>query len=95
MFGCSAAADGVEPVRMNVQSLRVDQPAFVTFPDTLLLADRGPRGGAGSLRTFDSKTCTQTAAVPAEAVEGIVPVPGAVLVLRRDGQTLQVDGYTA
>ncbi|OBB11118.1 hypothetical protein A5761_25780 [Mycolicibacterium setense] len=87
--------DGVEPVRMNVQSLRVDQPAFVTFPDTLLLADRGPRGGAGSLRTFDSKACTQTAAVPAEAVEGIVPVPGAVLVLRRDGQTLQVDGYTA
>ncbi|WP_454788866.1 outer membrane protein assembly factor BamB family protein [Mycolicibacterium lutetiense] len=85
--------DGVEPVRMNVPSLRVDQPAFVAFPDTLLLADRGPRGGAGSLRTFDAKTCAQTAAVPAGSVEGLIPVPGAVLVLRRDGQTLQIDGY--
>lgn len=86
--------DGVEPVRTNVPSLRVDQPAFVTFPDSLVLADRGPRGGAGSLRTFDAKTCAQTATVPAESVEGLVPTPGAVLVLRRDGQTLQVDGYT-
>ncbi|MFV8053519.1 hypothetical protein [Mycobacterium sp. 48b] len=87
--------DGVEPVRTNVPSLRVDQPAFVTFPDTLLLADRGARGAEGSLRTFDAKTCAQTATVPAESVEGLVPVPGAVLVLRRDGQTLQIDGYTA
>lgn len=87
--------DGVEPVRVNVPSLRVDQPAFVAFPDTLLLADRGARGTAGSLRSFDAKTCAQTATVPAESVEGLIPAPGAVLVLRRDGQTLQIDGYTA
>ncbi|MCV7365027.1 PQQ-binding-like beta-propeller repeat protein [Mycolicibacterium neworleansense] len=87
--------DGVEPARSNVPSLRVDQPAYVAFPDALLLADRGARGAEGSLRTFDAKTCTQTATVPAESVEGLVPVPGAVLVLRRDGQTLQIDGYTA
>lgn len=87
--------DGVEPVRVNVPSLRVDQPAFVAFPDTLLLADRGARGTAGSLRRFDAKTCAQTATVPAESVEGLIPAPGAVLVLRRDGQTLQIDGYTA
>lgn len=86
--------DGVEPVRMNVPSLRSAQPAFVTFPDTLLLADRGARGAGGSLRSFDAKTCAQTATVPAESVEGLVPAPGAVLVLRRDGQTLQIDGYT-
>ncbi|MEV0670839.1 PQQ-binding-like beta-propeller repeat protein [Mycobacterium sp. NPDC050441] len=86
--------DGVEPVRTNVPSRRVDQPAYVAFPDALVLADRGARGTAGSLRTFDAKTCAQTAAVPAESVEGLVPVPGAVLVLRRDGQTLQIDGYT-
>lgn len=90
---CGLPGD-IEPVRTNVPSLRVDQPAFVAFPDTLVVADRGPRGGTGSLRTFDAKTCAQTAAVPAESVEGLLPVPGAVLVLRRDGQTLQIDGYT-
>ncbi|WP_166903025.1 PQQ-binding-like beta-propeller repeat protein [Mycobacterium sp. DL440] len=87
--------DGVEPVRTTVPSQRVDQPAYVAFPDSLVLADRGARGATGSLRTFDAKTCAQTATVPAESVEGLVPAPGAVLVLRRDGQTLQIDGYTA
>lgn len=87
--------DGVEPVRTNVPSRRVDQPAYVAFPDTLVLADRGVRGTPGSLRTFDARTCAQTATAPADLVEGFVPAPGAVLVLRRDGQTLQIDGYTA
>lgn len=86
--------DGVEAVRTNVPSRRVDQPAYVAFPDTLVLADRGVRGTPGSLRTFDARTCAQTATAPAESVEGLVPAPGAVLVLRRDGQTLQIDGYT-
>ncbi|OCB50463.1 hypothetical protein A5721_01880 [Mycobacterium vulneris] len=66
--------------------------AYLSFADSFAVADNGDQG---SLRTFDAKTCTQTAAVPAEAVEGFVPVPGAVLVLRRDAQTLQIDGYTA
>ncbi len=87
--------DDLEPVRMNVPSLRADQPAYVAFPDTVVVADRGGRGAAGSLRTFDANSCAQTAAVPAASVDGLVPAPGAVLVLRRDGQTLQIDGYTA
>lgn len=65
---------------------------YLSFADGFVVADNA---GQASLRTFDAKTCAQTAAVPAEAVEGFVPVPGAVLVLRRDGQTLQIDGYTA
>lgn len=66
--------------------------AYLSFANSFVLADNSDQG---SLRTFDAKTCAQTAAVPAESVEGFVPVPGAVLVLRRDGQTLQIDGYTA
>lgn len=69
--------------------------AYVSFADGFVIADDGMPGIPGSLRTFDAKTCAQTAAVPAEAVEGFVPAPGVVLVLRRDGQTLQIDGYTA
>lgn len=84
--------DGLEPARSTVPSRRVDQPAYVAFPDTLVLADRG---AGGSLRTFDAKTCAQTGAVPAQSVEGLVPSPGAVLVLRGEGKTLQIDGYTA
>lgn len=83
--------DGLEPARSTVPSRRVDQPAYVAFPDTLVLADRG---AAGSLRTFDAKTCAETATVPAQSVEGFVPSPGAVLVLRSEGKTLQIDGYT-
>lgn len=83
--------DGLEPARSTVPSRRVDQPAYVAFPETLVLADRG---AAESLRTFDAKTCAQTATVPAQSVEGLVPSPGAVLVLRGDGKTLQIDGYT-
>ncbi len=67
--------------------------AYVSFGDGFVIADNGADEGA--LRAFDARTCAQTAAVPADSVEGFVPVPGAVLVLRRDGQTLQIDGYTA
>ncbi|MUL81184.1 MULTISPECIES: PQQ-binding-like beta-propeller repeat protein [unclassified Mycolicibacterium] len=69
--------------------------AYLSFAGGFVVADDGGVGTPGSLRTFDANTCAQTAAVPAESVEGFVPVPGAVLVLRRDGQTLQIDGYTA
>ncbi|MDV3130031.1 PQQ-like beta-propeller repeat protein [Mycobacterium sp. 21AC1] len=69
--------------------------AYVPFEGSFVVADRDRLGAAGSLRTFDSATCAQTAAVPAAAVVGLVPVPGAVLVLRRDDRTLQIDGYTA
>lgn len=65
--------------------------AYASFDTGFVVADNST---PGSLRVFDANTCAQTAAVPAEAVEGLVPVPGAVLVLRRDGQTLQIDGYT-
>lgn len=65
--------------------------AYLSFANGFTLADNSDQG---SLRTFDAKTCAQTSAVPAASVEGFVPVPGAVLVLRRDGQTLQIDGYT-
>jgi outer membrane protein assembly factor BamB len=68
--------------------------AYLSFADGFVIADGGVVGMPGSLRTFDANTCAQTAAVPAESVEGFIPVPGAVLVLRRDGQTLQIDGYT-
>lgn len=68
--------------------------AYVPFEDSFVVAERDRLDAAGSLRTFDSATCAQTAAVPAAAVVGFVPVPGAVLVLRRDGRTLQIDGYT-
>lgn len=81
---------GVNPVRTNVPGRALDRPAYVTMSDNFVVADR-----SGSLRTFDSTTCAQTASVPAESVQGFVPVPGAVLVLRRDGRTLQIDGYTA
>ncbi|WKG05037.1 PQQ-binding-like beta-propeller repeat protein [Mycolicibacterium sp. HK-90] len=67
--------------------------AYVSFDDGFVIADSGATGG--SLRAFDARACAQIAAVPADSVEGFVPVPGAVLVLRRDGQTLQIDGYTA
>lgn len=86
---CQVGAD-VDPVRTKVPGRALDRPAFVTMSDNFVVADR-----SGSLRTFDSTTCAQTASVPAEAVEGLVPVPGAVLVLRRDGNTLQIDGYRA
>lgn len=62
--------------------------AYLAFADSFVVT------GAGSLRSFDSVTCRQAGQVPAESVVGLVPVPGAVLVLRRDGQTLQIDGYT-
>ncbi|WP_135453079.1 PQQ-binding-like beta-propeller repeat protein [Mycobacterium sp. DL99] len=90
---CGLPGD-IEPVRSNVPSQPVDQPAYFTASGSLVVADRGPRGGAASLRTFDAKSCAQTAAVPVKSVEGFVPAPGAVLVLWRDGQTLQIDGYT-
>ena len=63
--------------------------AYLPFGDTVVVADDG------SLRIFDADTCTENAAEPVESVQGFVPVPGAVLVLRRDGPTLQIDGYTA
>lgn len=67
--------------------------AYVVFPHSFVVADRGIQP---ALRTFDSATCAESAwAVPAAAVEGMVPVPGAVLVLRRDGQNLLIDGYRA
>ncbi|OMC30542.1 hypothetical protein A5740_16615 [Mycobacterium sp. GA-1841] len=69
--------------------------AYLSFDDHFVIADNGGPGVPGSLRTFDAATCTQTATVPAGSVEGFVPAPGAVLVLRRDGQTLQIDGYTS
>ncbi|MGV0813221.1 PQQ-binding-like beta-propeller repeat protein [Mycolicibacterium boenickei] len=69
--------------------------AYVSFGDGFVVAQDGGVGTPGSLRIFDARTCAQTGAVPAESVEGFVPVPGAVLVVRRDGQTLQIDGYTA
>lgn len=63
--------------------------AYVSFAGSFVVADRN------GLRTFDGSTCAQTAQVPAESVQGFVPTPGAVLVLRRDDRTLQIDGYTA
>ncbi|MHC9291645.1 PQQ-binding-like beta-propeller repeat protein [Mycobacterium sp. LTG2003] len=66
--------------------------AYVAMLTSFLIEDYR---GDGALRTFDSTTCAQTGSVPAESVEGFVPVPGAVLVLRRDGRTLQIDGYRA
>ncbi|MDH6196928.1 outer membrane protein assembly factor BamB [Mycobacterium frederiksbergense] len=70
--------------------------AYLSFGNSFVVADSGgaDTGGQSMLRTFDATSCAQTAAVPAAAVQGFVPVPGAALVLRRDGQTLQIDGYT-
>jgi hypothetical protein len=72
--------------------------AYVSFDDSFVVADR-----AGALRTFDGANCAETGqvseaapgAVLAAAVDGFLPVPGAILVLRRDGSTLLIDGYTA
>ncbi|MGV9802623.1 outer membrane protein assembly factor BamB family protein [Mycobacterium sp. NPDC003449] len=64
--------------------------AYLSFPDAVVVAARGAQAG---LLTFDAATCAPTGRVPAEGIEGVVPVPGAVLVLRRDGRDLVVDGY--
>lgn len=67
--------------------------SYVVFPHSFVVADRGIQP---ALRTYDTATCAESGwAVPAPAVEGLVPVPGAVLVLRRDGQNLLIDGYRA
>ena len=63
----------------------------MSFADSFVVADRS---GSAALRTFDATTCAQTGEVEAASVEGLVPVPGAVLVLRRDGRTLLIDGYS-
>lgn len=64
--------------------------SYLVFPDTFVVADRDLEP---ALRTFDSTMCAESGSVPATAVEGMVPVPGAALVLRRDGQNLLIDGY--
>jgi hypothetical protein len=64
--------------------------SYLVFPQSFVVADRGLEP---ALRTFDSTTCAEFGSVPATAVEGMVPVPGAALVLRRDGQNLVIDGY--
>lgn len=89
-----AGAQGVSGVKTRV-SAQGGGLAYLSFGNSFVVADTGGVGTPASLRTFDAKTCAQTAAVPAEGVQGFVPAPGAVLVLRRDGQTLQIDGYTA
>jgi hypothetical protein len=67
--------------------------SYVVFPHSFVVTDRGIQP---ALRTYDTATCAESGwAVPAAAVEGMVPVPGAVLVLRRDGQNLLIDGYRA
>jgi hypothetical protein len=66
--------------------------SYLVFPHSFVVADRGIQP---ALRTFDTTTCAESGSVPSTAVEGMVPVPGAVLVLRRDGQNLLIDGYRA
>jgi hypothetical protein len=66
--------------------------SYLVFPQSFVVADRGIQP---ALRTFDTTTCAESGSVSATAVEGMVPVPGAVLVLRRDGQNLLIDGYRA
>lgn len=93
-------ADGKQrcTVSRNVSGLNNRVPgraaglSYLAFPGSFVVADRGIQP---ALRTFDSTTCAESGAVPAAAVEGMVPVPGAVLVLRRDGHNLLIDGYRA
>ncbi|ABK74638.1 hypothetical protein LI99_08205 [Mycolicibacterium smegmatis] len=87
----------------DVRGARTEVPgegrglAYASFDSGFVIADR-----LGGLRTFDA-TCAQTGGIPEAAadiatdvaVSGFLPVPGAVLVLRRDGSALQIDGYTA
>lgn len=84
----------------DVRGARTEVPgggrglAYVSFADSFVIADR-----LGVLHTFDGATCTETGRTSEASLEvgvsGFVPVPGAVLVLRRDGSTLQIDGYTS
>lgn len=68
--------------------------AYASFDDSFVIVDR-----VGGLHTFDGARCVETGRTARAsldvAVAGFVPVPGAVLLLRRDGTTLQIDGYTA
>ncbi|AKS36774.1 hypothetical protein AFA91_30735 [Mycolicibacterium goodii] len=84
----------------DVRGVRTEVPgegrglAYVSFENSFVVAER-----LGGLRTFDGTTCAETGRTQDTAmnvaVAGFLPVPGAVLVLRRDGAALQIDGYTA
>ncbi|MCZ8379139.1 PQQ-binding-like beta-propeller repeat protein [Mycobacterium sp. CPCC 205372] len=64
--------------------------AHLTFGDAFVVQDQERE----SLVTLDSTTCAEVARTSAPDVDGLLPVPGANLVLRRgENRTLVIDGY--
>jgi hypothetical protein len=73
-----------------------DDAAYVSFADSVVVAHRDGDWKAVALQSFDA-SCRQIASrLTVGYLEGFVPVPGAVLVLRAaDDHSLEIEGYSA